>query len=69
MRFQQEALSISEALPCDSERPAWGLQFPMAASLLGLNNCDCLRPVPLGAGGGFHSEHRMLTLDGKPGNF
>lgn len=69
MKFQQEGLSISEALPCDSEGPAWGSQLPKVASLLVLNNCDCLSPVPLDVGGGFHSEHSVLTLDSKPGKF
>lgn len=69
MRFQQEGPSISEDLPCDSERPAWGLHFPKETSLLVLNNCDCWSLVPLDAGGGFDSEYRLLTLDSKPGKF
>lgn len=59
MKFQQEGPSISEDLPCDSERPAWGLHFPKEASLLVLNNYDCLSLVPLDAGGGFNSKYSV----------
>lgn len=48
-------------LPCDAERPAWGLYFPKESSLLVLNNCDSWSLVPLDAGGGF--LQRIQTVD------